>query len=102
MVIAACSDRKTVPVPRAMALRAVPGASMTERFGEWRSRISAATTLKVEASRLYAGDHWRAVERGVAALRRWGPTDLWIASAGLGLVAADERIPPYSATFAAH
>jgi hypothetical protein len=53
------------------------------------------------AAGLYAGDHWRAaLEAYELAARYSSRAELWVISAGYGLIAASTLIKPYSATFA--
>jgi hypothetical protein len=100
-VVAACSDRKRVTPLAEVRLRAVGGDRTRARLESWRDRVEAAPRV-VSARDLYAGAHWAAVLDGVEALRRSGwIARLWVASAGLGIVAEHERVPSYSATFGA-
>ena len=56
---------------------------------------------RTPADRLYRGDYWQAI---LEAHRQVNPildrTELWILSAGYGLIPAGKRVKPYSATFA--
>ncbi len=53
----------------------------------------------VRASELYSGNNWNLAARAQAELG--DECQLWIVSAGFGLVSSDECLPAYSATFAA-
>lgn len=54
----------------------------------------------MEARHLYLGDHWSVIRSlpQVAAAQGWRP-QLWVASAGYGLVIDNALLLPYSATF---
>jgi hypothetical protein len=50
---------------------------------------------------LYAGDHWHAALSALELTRRFSArAELWVISAGYGLIPASAEIKPYSATFA--
>jgi hypothetical protein len=100
VVLAACSDRKSVRIDHALRLREVHDASVEARVEAWRARLRDPSTPAITARELYAGDHWQAVLRGVSALESLGRVDHWVVSAGQGLISASKAIPAYSATFA--
>jgi hypothetical protein len=53
------------------------------------------------AQDLYVGDHWRAACEAYRLAQRYSSrTELWIVSAGYGLIPCGKLIKPYSATFA--
>jgi Family of unknown function (DUF6884) len=66
--------------------------------------LTSCTGSKVsfpeEAERLYTGRHHTALMEGVAAARNAGlNVEVWIVSAGLGLLSGTEVVEPYDATF---
>src|SRR5262245_42960354 len=77
-------------------------ASPFVRAERWWRRLSTHSTETVPAVDLYGGDHW-SVARSLPEVAAASGFDayLWVASAGYGLVPADARLRPYSATFAA-
>lgn len=82
-----------------MGLVAGDEASTEGRFKRWSLAVSGAPH-SVEARGLYAGPRWQASLRiADAADGRGREVDLFVASAGLGLIRADRRVPSYSATF---
>src|SRR5262249_20102073 len=102
-IIVNCTDRKRVPIPDRLQLRRVRGNSPLARVGLWITRLASYTGESLEASDLYAGDHWTVAKSLVGQARGVGfRTELWISSAGYGLVSSRARLHPYSATFAAH
>jgi hypothetical protein len=80
----------------------VRGDSLDERAADWQGRLAESTWDRTPAASLYAGQHWASVLRALELAQQHGVrANLWIASAGLGLVRGDDSVPPYSATFAA-
>ncbi len=101
-IIAACAQRKRLPVDSNLRLRS-HGASATEtRFQSFVAALEAAPGERLPARDLYIGSYWAAVralpeigsQRGLAS-------SLWVASAGYGLIPADAPVCAYSATFQA-
>src|SRR5687767_10391584 len=99
-MVVTCTDRKTVPLnggPRASQL---PPGTLEMRMDAWRNALNLTSQGAVPAEELYAGDHWSVVR----SLRSVAPAGLdlqvWVASAGYGLLRSDALIRPYSATFA--
>lgn len=52
------------------------------------------------ACELYAGEYWTTALALAEECGRHMPTDVWVISAGLGLVRIDDRVPAYAATLA--
>ncbi|MBZ4418757.1 hypothetical protein [Myxococcus sp. RHSTA-1-4] len=100
-IIASCTDRKRQPVPEPLRLRAVKVDGIEARARAWCERLSDDRYDAFEAGALYAGAHWSVVLGlpEVARARGFKP-QLWVASAGYGLIPAHAVIRPYSATFA--
>lgn len=95
-VVVTCTKDKRQPVTEDCQLRNVPGSSIRERMQEWQSRTSRNWKKSVRVADLYAGDHWanvRAFESSYFAI------DVWVCSAGYGLIHFDDRVAPYAATF---
>lgn len=100
-VIAACTDRKRLPIPAKRQMRNVTAGSPERLFAAWQRALSVHAAHTTPASDLYCGDHWsivRALPRGATA-QGWD-VHLWVASAGYGLIPADAMVASYSATFA--
>lgn len=101
VLVAACSQRKRLPAPPDLALSSVTG-SADDRIHEWRRRLARVSAPRSKALNLYAGDHWHSIlDAYVAASSFSSRVDLWILSAGYGLIPGDKAIKPYSATFTA-
>lgn len=98
-VVVTCTERKSAPVTPECLVRHLPKLSLTERHDTWRQRLDTAAD-KRPVSRLYAGDAWRRTEAVLRAADSAGfEPRLFVASAGLGLVAASALAPAYGATF---
>ena len=99
-VVVTCSHRKTRPVPTSHRLRHVTGAQAGTRLKNWTKRLTDETSTTTPALSLYAGEHWDVARRlgtcRLAACR----VELWVCSAGYGLIPVEAPISPYSATFA--
>ncbi|MDC0710225.1 hypothetical protein POL68_17240 [Stigmatella sp. ncwal1] len=71
------------------------------RARQWWGRLEQHAAPPVCAMELYAGDHWRIIrELPAVAVEAGFSPQLWIASAGYGLIPSNAVIHPYSATFA--
>jgi hypothetical protein len=67
----------------------------------WRERLSQVDAPRLPAAGLYAGDHWKWVLEGYRRTQRYSNrAELWVISAGYGLIPATKAIKPYGATFA--
>lgn len=96
-VLIPCSNRKSVrPDAKATAV-ALPRDIQVEVETAWRIRL-AELPLACVAGALYAG---RGIQLGRRAAEVTGGK-LFIVSAGLGLVAADRKIPAYGLTVSGH
>ena len=96
-VVVSCTDRKSLtPDPRLRA-SALPATNLSDRLATWIDRLGNVRRT-VTARNLYQGEHW-AVARDLADR---GGVEVWVASAGYGLVAIDTMIESYQATFAGH
>lgn len=99
-LVVTCTERKKSVPPAALQVRNLGSRS---RLATWISRLENEQVAPVRAFDLYAGDHWSVV-RGLpkVACSRSIRINIWVCSAGYGLVPATARIKPYSATFSAH
>jgi hypothetical protein len=95
ILITNCAATKRITAGEPVRLRKWTG-SVRQRFHWWRSAIEKQVATKT-ARDCYAGDAW---SQAIAA-EAVSPTQnqLWVISAGLGLLSADEAISNYSATF---
>ncbi|QHM78119.1 DUF6884 domain-containing protein [Enterobacter sichuanensis] len=93
-LIVTCTSRKTVPAGDAV----FPDERDVERaYGLWLERLAQARrgSPSMTAGELYTGQHW---SRAAAAAARNG-AEMWVISAGLGLLHVSDPVVPYEATF---
>lgn len=99
-VVVACSSRKNLAAPLLLRAEALRSGNLGARAKTWISRLTRTQAESLPAKELYAGEHWHVVrsldEVGLAAGLE---VEVWVASAGYGLVRWDHRLKPYSATF---
>jgi hypothetical protein len=96
-VIVTCTKDKRAVVTKRCSLRSVPKGTIAERIAEWRGRLESCEDAQVIVRDLYAGDHW-SIARSISSKRF--NVNLWVCSAGYGLLRLADQITPYSATFA--
>lgn len=97
-VIVTCTKDKRASIAPSRRMRSLPIARLRERVAEWRRRLAGPKSERVTAEDLYAGDHWSVV-RGFQSSRF--KIDIWVCSAGYGLIHFTDAIAPYAATFSA-
>lgn len=99
-VIVACANRKTAAIPAEFRLGSLTDLTATpEAAREWAARLSGPVgAAHLAAENLYAGEHW-AVARQLPVSAAAHATQLWVCSAGYGLIPAPALIRPYAATF---
>ncbi|MBE3289156.1 DUF6884 domain-containing protein [Enterobacter cloacae complex sp. P31C] len=93
-LIVTCTRRKTVPAGDTV----FPDERDVERaYGLWLERLAQARrgSTSMTAGELYTGQHW---SRAAAAAARNG-AEMWVISAGLGLLHVSDPVVPYEATF---
>jgi hypothetical protein len=96
-IVAACTERKRSTGGPPVRLRDVPLGP--DRAGRWLAALRGHQP-QLPAAELYVGDHW-SIARSLPAVAEAAGFDatLWAASAGYGLVRADQPLVNYSATF---
>ena len=63
-------------------------------------KTSVEAQPRVPACHLYRGENWNQVLQAFSVVKSRSPkAQLWVVSAGLGLISSDTTIPEYSATF---
>ncbi|MFD6475678.1 hypothetical protein ACFWEH_19500 [Streptomyces anulatus] len=106
-LVVTCTDRKVDAPEAALCARNLPQGSVKQRSSNWQTRLRSATVRGGSSlpslTELYRGDHWTRSRRLVTAASAAGHrTQLWVASAGLGLQPVEPEprtAPPYAATF---
>jgi len=96
-----CTNRKRYPTAPGLAVRELSDGDVAGRLSTWKQRLRTATADRYRAGDLYSGDHW-AVARSIPNWAAEGglTVQLWICSAGYGLIQSDNLLNPYQATFA--
>lgn len=102
-VVVTCTSRKTAAVPPERRLGSLTDLAATwGAIQEWTARLSGpGGVAHLAAEDLYAGEHW-AVARQLPRSAAAHDTQLWVCSAGYGLIRADALIRPYAAAFSGH
>ncbi len=98
-VVVGCANRKLRPPAQGLRLGAYP-TGIEARSAQWLKRIATPETDTMAAHDLYMGEHWSVVKGLHEAAGQGGcDIEIWVASAGYGLVPAESLLEPYSATF---
>src|SRR5690348_5908501 len=88
VLVVSCTQRKRIAPPAELRLGSVGGVP-GERSEEWRRRLQAVDERTHPIYDLYVGEHWRAVRDAYElALKFSSRTELWVISAGHGLIAS--------------
>lgn len=95
-LIVTCTNRKSSPPTPLHQARNLKGASVAVRARVWSERLSASEG-GFAAEQVYKGDHWSVV-RSIANSRGPHKVQVWVASAGYGLMSPQTRIVAYAAT----
>src|SRR5438105_4578850 len=95
VLVAACSQRKRVPPPLDLRLGSL-ASGPEERATQWRKRLDEVEAGRQVAIELYAGDHWHSACQAYRLARRYSSrAELWVMSAGYGLIRSNTPIKPY-------
>ena len=97
-VIVNCTARKTLRDCDAF-MRNVTKCSLDARLKQWIHCLSRDSSKAIPALDLYCGDSWANILKGIESPRLKVCCNLWIASAGYGLVSSSDNLVCYSATF---
>jgi len=83
-------------------LRSLRGENYTTAVTQWLTALSRTEIPKFPGKELYKGQHWKLTTQALDAARTGGlESNLWVMSAGYGLISADHCLAPYSSTFSA-
>ncbi|MCW2397952.1 hypothetical protein [Sphingobium sp. B2D3C] len=93
LVITTCTNRKRKPIPDSLHVSALPQAPIADVASDWVARLSAAADV-FPARDIYGGRSFQEAQLAAHLL----DARVLIVSAGLGLVWADIRVPPYACT----
>lgn len=98
-LVLSCTNRKHASAGAYPRLRDIRGRNVDARAEAWIEAVTDAEP-RVPASDLYAGEYWTTALALAKECRRHLPTQVWVISAGLGLVRLDDPVPAYAATLA--
>lgn len=87
-----CTSRKRYDAAAELCGRSIAEGTIQEIADEWISRLP--TKGSVTAADLYAGRSFQIAQRAASAIS----ADLFVLSAGFGLVGTDDRLTPYNLT----
>ena len=96
VLVTVCTNRKTVPPAKRLQAQDLPAGPQSYVSEKWRNWLRDADPSAV-AKHLYAG---RGFAEAMSTAKGCG-ADLWIVSAGLGLVHGEEEVPAYDLTLSA-
>jgi hypothetical protein len=96
-IIVPCTNRKTNREVPQQRFRDFNCGSAKETVPRWIRAVDYSPKHSVPASTLYSGDHWYVVR---SIYHQFGNrSNIWICSAGYGLIPFNAPIRPYSCTF---
>lgn len=99
-VIVPCSASKVEAALGSLRVRSLRGKTIEARSREWNRRLASAHLKGYHpALEAYRGQAWAVIRRMLTELSSTLQLNIWIASAGLGLIPPGGRVPCYSATF---
>jgi hypothetical protein len=99
-VFVTCTKRKTSAAESATCLGRLAKANPSALAAAWIGKLEAEQSSTMPARRLYSGDQWKIASQLPNAAKQAGvAADLWVISAGYGLIPFDANIASYSATF---
>src|SRR6266516_150099 len=91
-LVVACSQRKCTRPPEELRLSSIEAAP-DERAVHWSRRIHEVDAANHRAQDLYVGDHWRAACEAYRLAQLYSSrAELWVVSAGYGLITSSKTI----------
>jgi hypothetical protein len=100
-LIVSCTNRKRFATVPQTCVQTAGGNDLDTRLARWRRNLRSAATGDHRADEVYMGDHWSVVRTIPDVARAAGlRVQLWICSAGYGLIRPETQIKAYQATFA--
>lgn len=101
ILVSTCTNNKTVSATKNKKLRNCSSDIYDSAIPAWCKSLWSGADEQVTASTLYSGSHWGETLKAFDKLSAQSSisSELWILSAGCGLIPADLKVPAYSATF---
>ncbi len=99
-VVVSCSNKKKLAAPDDLKINNYQD-NLSKKIKLWNNRLNNPATKQYPALEMYQGAHWSVAKQihGFSSKENLD-VELWIASAGYGLIKADTLIESYDATFA--
>lgn len=95
LLVTLCTNRKRYPPPEDLQARTLKAGTYAEVVQEWSRRVQTSEAVR-PAWKLYCGRGFtEALETATLTSH-----SLWILSAGMGLITAEDHIPAYDLTLA--
>lgn len=99
-LVVSCTSRKRYEVAPGLAVHEINAANLDARLRAWKDRLHQTASPEYPARRMYMGDHWSIASSIPFEAAEFGfRVQLWVCSAGYGLIDVDTPIKPYRATF---
>ena len=100
-IVSTCTNQKRGAVPQNLHLGNFAGCFHRDSAKAWIDGLESDNP-STPAGELYVGSHWQeSLACESAATKQGFEADLWVLSAGYGLISKDEPVTPYAASFAA-
>ena len=98
--IVSCTNRKRFEASAETSVHKVGGADLAARLKLWKRNLRVTAAGEHRADDVYMGDHWSVVRTIPVEARTSGlSVQVWICSAGYGLIRPETPIKAYRATF---
>jgi hypothetical protein len=99
-LVVTCTERKTLEPSSNLRVHSLRQSSVAARCNAWIRNLRDSADDTTKAIDLYTGNHWYVVKRIAAGPHRSGlRLQVWVASAGYGLIPIAAPLHPYAATF---
>ena len=99
-VIVTCTKRKKANPVSNLHVRNFKRFNIETAFARWTREIIKTDVESFSARQLYSGDHWSIIRSlADASTCRNQKVNIWVCSAGYGIISLNTLIKPYSATF---
>jgi hypothetical protein len=100
LILSTCSSLKRFPIDSECKLDGYKGEPYDLVLSNWLETIQGPTNQKFPAEDLYIGSNWKEVLSCAKTASSVGfVPQLWVVSAGWGLIPANFKITPYAASF---
>ncbi len=100
LILSTCSSLKRFPIDSECELGSYASESYDQVLANWLETIQDLTKKKFPAEDLYIGSNWKEVLSCAKTASSVGfIPQLWVVSAGWGLIPANFKITPYAASF---